>query len=71
MESSVVLENTSNYTVTGLSDSASYSVSVTITSADNKHKIVTSDSITVYGKSTYIIICMVNQGPSTCNIRCT
>jgi len=61
-ENSIVPENTSSYTVTGLSDSASYNVRVGIASVNIcENKKITSDSITVYGKSTYM-----HAKPNTC-----
>jgi len=47
MNSFTVPENTNSYTVTGLSDNANYNVNITTVGVCG---MITSDSITVYGK---------------------
>ena len=52
MDSFTVPENTNSYTVTGLSDNDNYNVSVTAVGVCG---MITSDSITVYGKSIHTV----------------
>ena len=55
INSSTVPENTNSYTITGLSDNDNYNVSIT---AVGMCGMITSDPITVYGKSVHVYICV-------------
>ena len=55
MNSSTVPKNTNSYTVTGLSDNDNYNMSITAVGVCG---MITSDPITVYGKSIHVYICV-------------